>query len=254
MTDDIEHELLEQLADPIVAAGMRLATPEETQAIVDQAVAHVREQEALIAATPLARTIEGKPELPPEANTFHTTMHYLGDQIAAMVAEVHDPSVAYGPNRDGYGKCVEVMWRAAYLAMETVARELGVTGFQHSIACGEAYRHLARIDGPFMVLRIEDALYPQKNLHARLQEALDDSRKWLAEKAREYLVGDLSHVHPDVVAHWHILASAGGDCPNCKNTGAVHVGGCTCGAGRDLYGHEPGCGLEPCPCGREYNP
>lgn len=205
---DDEHELLEQLADPIVAAGMRLATPEETQALVDHAVAHVREQEELIERTPLERTVEGKPEIP-KWDTVDGALRIMADQIAQMVEDVGDPSVAYGPNRDGYGKCVEVMWRAAYLAMEVVSRELGVTGFQHSIACGEAYRNLAGIDGPFMVLRIEDALYPQYDLHARLAEALDDSRPWLAKEAAKNLAGDLAHVHPEVVAHWHILAAAG---------------------------------------------
>lgn len=43
-------------------------------------------------------------------------------------------------------------------------------------------------------------------------------------------------------------------CGECGGRGAVHVGGCTCGAGADLYGHEPGCGLEPCPNGCEYKP
>lgn len=41
-------------------------------------------------------------------------------------------------------------------------------------------------------------------------------------------------------------------CPDCSGTGALFVGGCTCGAGTDLYGHEPGCGLEPCHCDAVY--
>lgn len=211
MTDphETEHEILEQLADPIVAAGMRLATPEETQAIVDQAVAHVREQEELLARTPVTRTVEGLPEIP-RGNSPAGSVLIMADQIARMIEDVTDPEVAYGPNRDGYGKCVEAMWRAAYLAMGVVARELGVTGFQHSMACGEAYRHLAGIDGPFIVLRLEDALYPQNDLHGRLAEALDDSRAWLARKATELLV-EHPDAHRDVLAHWRKLAAAGGD-------------------------------------------
>ena len=205
---DDEHELLEQLADPIVAAGMRLATPEETQAIVDQAVAHVREQDELIASTPLARVVEGLPEIP-RGNTPAGSLLIMADQIAQMVADVTDPAVAYGPNRDGYGKCVEAMWRAAYLAMSVVARELGVTGFQHSVACGEAYRNLAGIDGPFLVLRIEDALYPQNDILGRLAEALDDSAQWLAKRAAE-LLAEHRNAHPDVRAHWQKLATSGG--------------------------------------------
>jgi hypothetical protein len=46
-------------------------------------------------------------------------------------------------------------------------------------------------------------------------------------------------------------------CPECHGTGEVwtdpHV--CTCGpAGLDGYGHEPGCGAEPCPAGCPFNP
>lgn len=204
-----ERELLELLADPMVAAGMRLVSPEETQVLVDHAVTHVMAQEELIRETPLVRTVEGKPELPPQSDTAHTTLHYMGDQIAAMIADVYDPTVAYGLNRDGYGKCVEVMWRAAYLAIETVARELQVTGYQHSIATLMAIGQMRNIKGPFTLVDLHDALYPQYDLPGRVAAYIDEQREWLAAEASKLLAAGTDHVHPDVVAHWRKLA--GGD-------------------------------------------
>ena len=206
MSDDTENEILEALADPITAAGMRLATPEETQVLVDHAVTHVMEQEELIRNTPLVRTVEGRPEIP-QGTGFPHTARLMGEQIAAMVADVHDPSVAYGPNRDSYGKCVEVMWRAAYLAMETVARELGVTGYQHSVATLMAIGQMRNIEGPFTLVDLHDALYPQYDIPGRVAEFIDEQRGWLAAEARKLLSRGTEHAHPDVVEHWQKLAA-----------------------------------------------
>lgn len=38
-------------------------------------------------------------------------------------------------------------------------------------------------------------------------------------------------------------------CPECHGEGVVAADGCTCGDGISAYGHEPGCGFEPCPAG-----
>lgn len=209
VADDNEHELLDALADGIHAIGGRLATPEETQVLVDRAVTSVMEAEKLIRATPLERTIDGMPEIP--RGDLADVTDQLARQIQAMVADVHDPAVAYGPNRDGYGKCVEVMWRAGYLAHEVVASQLGVTGFQHSISSLALLGKLRGIEGPYLVIKMEDALFPQYDLRAKLEESLSDEdvRTWLAEKAAEKLAGDLTHVHLDVVAHWRGLVAAG---------------------------------------------
>jgi hypothetical protein len=38
-------------------------------------------------------------------------------------------------------------------------------------------------------------------------------------------------------------------CRECGGEGVVPVDGCTCGDGLSSFGHEPGCGFEPCPAG-----
>lgn len=41
----------------------------------------------------------------------------------------------------------------------------------------------------------------------------------------------------------------GQTCRECLGSGLIPVDGCTCGDGLPPYGHERGCGYEPCPAG-----
>lgn len=210
MTGPAEDDLPDIIAAAAQRAGFRIATPEETQAIVDQAVTHVMEEEERLLATELVRTVTGKPEIP-KADNFYTVLNLMGRQIFDMVADVTDPTVSYGPNRDGYGKCVEVMWRAVWLAMEVVARELHVTGYQHSAATLTAFAKLRGIEGSFMVANLEDALFPASNPAAKVAQWLDEpeNREWLGEQARERIERDGDRAHPTVLAHWRELRGRG---------------------------------------------
>lgn len=125
--------------------------------------------------------------------------------IDELIAGVEDPEVAYNGNRDSYSKCIEAMWQAGYLATEYVAKKLGVTGMQGSLAMLMLYGASMHINGPFIVLKAEDALYPQYDLHARLTDFLDDAGPWLAEQARECLNTRSDHAVPAVRAHWQAL-------------------------------------------------
>jgi len=106
-----------------------------------------------------------------------------------------------------YGTCVYAMSMAATAAFNYVARQLGVTGFQAGCADMDILRRTRRIDGPFMVVEIGNALYPQYDLPGRVAEAIEESREWLAEQARERLAENHEFVSPAVVAHWEKLAA-----------------------------------------------
>lgn len=159
-----------------------------------------------------------KPDIP-------GTVGGLMPAIEQLIASVHDPEVSYGPNEDPYGKCVEVMWRAAYIAHEVVARELGVTGFQHGMSSLMLLGALRGMEGPFMVLDGANALYPQYDLLGSAQEWLErpSTREWFADEAEKRLAEfeakpvrvwddeDGHHERPavsgHVVEHWRRLVA-----------------------------------------------
>jgi hypothetical protein len=96
---------------------------------------------------------------------------------------------------------------AAVAAMNLVASKLGVTGFQFSCADLDVLRRTRDLEAG-IVINFENALYPQYDLPKRLQDSLDASKGWLADKARERLEKDYGDYppHPDVLAHWRKLA------------------------------------------------
>lgn len=151
----------------------------------------------------------------------------LAEEIEKLIAGVGDPDVIYGRETDGYGKCVEAMWRAAYMAHELVAKRLGVTGFQHSISSLKTVGALRDLEGPYRLMDVSNALYPQYDLLRDTEEFLggDDVRTWLADKAAEKLAaiegepefsewtdGDgvthrVRRVHERVEQHWKRLVA-----------------------------------------------
>jgi hypothetical protein len=132
----------------------------------------------------------------------------------------------YADGGEGYEKAAEAMWRAALAAFDYTARRVGATGFQASWSALRFYGEAMAVDGPFTVVQVRDALYPQYDLPGRLQQFLDEQRPWLAEQARLKLAEDQQRQHetytdsdgveqpvltasPAVVAHWRALAEAG---------------------------------------------
>lgn len=144
------------------------------------------------------------------------TRDELPAAIDAFIAGVFDPDVAYGPNTDGYGKAVEAMWRSAYVTHEYVASQLGVTGFQHSMSSLTLLGALNGIDGPYMLITVNDVLYPQYDVVGRVAEFLnsEDVRKWLVEQAKEKLAEfeavDGGFASSVVAAHWRTIIANGG--------------------------------------------
>lgn len=123
------------------------------------------------------------------------TKEQLTEYVESLVHKSHD-----------YGTCVYAMSMAAEAAFNYVAHCLGVTGFQASCADLDFIRRTRHMDGPFILLKAEDALYPQYDLPAKLDEAMESWRPWLKEHAEKNL-SKSEHAHPEVVKHWKELAS-----------------------------------------------
>lgn len=131
-----------------------------------------------------------------EAAPHPKTLDELNEYVRSLVEREHD-----------YGTCVYAMSLAATAAFNYVASKLGVTGFQASCADLDVLRRTRHMDGPFIMLKAEDMLYPQYDVPGRLQEAMVSWQAWLSEQAALKLQNDVTDAHPDVVAHWRMLAN-----------------------------------------------
>jgi len=98
-------------------------------------------------------------------------------------------------------------------------RQIDGTVFQASCADLDFLRRVRRINGPFMLITAEKALYPQYDTLKEVQRFLDECGPWLAEQANEKLEHnmdpaqrenhpnvDFSYVAPVVWKHWQKLA------------------------------------------------
>jgi hypothetical protein len=124
------------------------------------------------------------------------TLDELNEYIASLTEREHD-----------YGTCVYAMSLAATAAYQHVAGKLGVTGFQASCADLDILRRTRGMEGPFIVLKAEDMLYPQYDLPGKLAEAMEKWREWAATEAKKKLEGDSKHACAEVVEHWKQLAA-----------------------------------------------
>jgi hypothetical protein len=122
------------------------------------------------------------------------TEKQLREYIDSLVSRQHE-----------YGTCVYAASMAATATFNYVCHVLGMTGFQASCADLDVIRRTRSIKGPFMLLKGEDALYPQYDLRGKLDEALAEWRPWLREEAQR-LLAERDHAHPNVLAHWKQLA------------------------------------------------
>jgi hypothetical protein len=124
------------------------------------------------------------------------TPEELIDYIKSITEQEHD-----------YGTSAYAMSLAATAAFQYVASKLGTTGFQASCADLDFIRRTRMIDGPFILLKGHDALYPQYDLRESLDKALRDWEPWMAEEAKKKLESDRGlTAAPRVVAHWKKLA------------------------------------------------
>lgn len=129
-----------------------------------------------------------------EVPTFDT-LDELTDYIRSLTEREHD-----------YGTAVYAVSMAAVAAFYYIAGRLGLTGFQASCADLDIIRRTRRMNGPFMLVRGEDMLYPQYNIESKVREAMNEWLPWAGEQARKKLAEPLVHVHPDVLQRWQELA------------------------------------------------
>ena len=109
------------------------------------------------------------------------------------------------PGEDTYSEGAWAMRDAALLAYRYAAHLAGASGYQASIAALDAYRAMVGIDGPFIVLRAEDLVYPQYDLRAKLEEFIEKSRPWVEKRAARLLSED--HGAATVREHWKQLVA-----------------------------------------------
>ena len=105
-----------------------------------------------------------------------------------------------------YGTCVYAVSIAAYSAECYMHSKLGTTGFQAGCVDFDVLRRSRGIKGPFILLKLEDHLYPQYDLHAKLDEMIDTNIEWLQQEAKRKLVQIGDKGHPEVLARLKKLA------------------------------------------------
>ena len=105
-----------------------------------------------------------------------------------------------------YGTGVYAMSMAATATFYYMSNKIGCTGFQSSCADLDIIRRTRSMDCPFMIIKAEDMLYPQSDIHEKLNEALNNWKSWAKEEAKKKIENTKHEVHPAVMAHWKKLA------------------------------------------------
>jgi hypothetical protein len=124
-----------------------------------------------------------------------TTPEELNEIIDALIKREHD-----------YGTCVYAMSMASVAAFNFVASKLGVTGFQAGCADLDIVRRTRHIKSPFMVISLQDALFPQYDLISKTHEFIENNMDWLQNEAKKYLEDRAGKAAPTVEAHWRLIA------------------------------------------------
>lgn len=127
------------------------------------------------------------------------TMVELNQFISSVIKGTHT-----------YGSVVEAMGIAAAATLNYMS---SVSGFQASCADLVVLRRQRFLKGPFTLMKLEDIMYPQYNLHDNLDEFISDCGKWISEEAKRRLESDGEHAHERVLTHWKRLAQCDGNYP-----------------------------------------
>lgn len=143
----------------------------------------------------MVESAQTEAELRDTKDPWPLTKEQLIEYIESLIHRGHD-----------YGTCCYAMSLAATAAFNYVAGVLGSTGFQASCADLDFLRRSRSIKGPFILLKGEDALFPQYDLREKLEEALTEWSLWLKQEAQKKLK-HAEGAHPDAVAHWRKLTA-----------------------------------------------
>lgn len=134
----------------------------------------------------------------------------INEKIAGIL---NTPDNAEGFPSDGYVKVITETADILSAVADLMARELGMSGWQWSVMTLRALGLMRDIEGPFMIVDAEQALYPQYDLPAKVHTFLmsEGTRAWLADEAQKRL--DKNSSFPEggavdtVVAHWKQLVA-----------------------------------------------
>jgi len=118
--------------------------------------------------------------------------------INSLVSQEHD-----------YGTAAYAMSMSAVAAYNYASSKVGASGFQAGCADMDILRRTRGLKGPFMIVDITKAMYPQYDLMKKLSDYLLECRGWLRDEAKKQLADEknVNRCHPDVVAHWKKLAA-----------------------------------------------
>ena len=83
----------------------------------------------------------------------------------------------------------------------------GNSGFSASCVGMETIKSTHGIKGPFMIIKLEDMLYPQCLPEPKVAAWINENEAWIGKKARKLLRERKgASVHPNVLAHWKSLS------------------------------------------------
>ena len=124
------------------------------------------------------------------------TLEELKEYIQSLIDLKHD-----------YSSCPQAMVLASTAVFNFIGKELQVTNFQASYAALHILQRTQNIEGPFIVLRAEDLVYPQYDLYRKLNEFIEKNRDWVIEQAKDKLkTSKEENVAEKVWEHWESLA------------------------------------------------
>lgn len=106
----------------------------------------------------------------------------------------------------GYNSIADALTLSTVAFFNYFASKHGMTGFQASWSGLQFIKQTRNIDAPFMIVDSSKLLYPQYDLESDVREFLEESKKGLAEKARENLKDANKHTSSRVIARWEELA------------------------------------------------
>ena len=105
----------------------------------------------------------------------------LMEYIDSMVNREHD-----------YGTSVYAMSMSAVAVMQYISSKLGMTGFQASCADLDVIRRTRIIEGPFMITKLRDALYPQYSPLTRGVGEFVEKNKGALDRAVSHIVENIN--------------------------------------------------------------
>lgn len=140
-------------------------------------------------------------------NPYPHSMNELSTYITSRLQE---------PNT--YESVPETLADIALAAFNYACGELGVTGYQASIAELVFLGKSRRIKGPFALVRAEDDLYPQNSILDQVEQLRDEWSPWLKDEAAKLVYETATKPqyppHPQVYQHWVNLANADQEASN----------------------------------------